>query len=275
MLPMKLAAHDLTLGYRGAAVVHDVSLEIEPGSFVAVIGPNGSGKSTLLRGLSRLLRPQRGRVLLDGRDIRSMGAREVARLLAVLPQSPDGGLDLTVRELVWRGRYPHRALLRGATPADYEAVDWALGAADVTELVDRPLDSLSGGERQRAWIALALAQQPRVLLLDEPTAFLDLKHQLDVMALLDRLHRQGITVVVVVHDLALAARYARRVVALRGGRVVLDGAPGEVLTPSALESVFDVPMQIVMDPETGLPIPIPRALPAGAAQAAPSGAGTP
>lgn len=256
---MRLSADHLTLDYAGTEVVHDVSLSIESGEFVAVVGPNGSGKSTFLRGLARLHRPRSGRVLLGETDIRSIGSRGVARVLALLPQAPSGALDLTVRELVWRGRYPHQGvILQRARPEDADAVEWALSAARLEGLVDRPLGSLSGGERQRAWIALALAQEPRVLLLDEPTSYLDIEHQLEVMHLLSRLHAGGLTIVTVLHDLLLASRFAHRVVAMRGGCVILDGPPGQVLEPAALEQVFHVPMIALRDPETGTPIPIPR-----------------
>lgn len=256
---MKLTVEHLCLGYASRHVVKDVSLEIGAGEMVAIIGPNGSGKSTLLRGMSRLQKPESGRVLLGETDIRSLGTRQVARLLAILPQSPEGGVDLTVRELTWRGRYPHQGILQRATRPDFEAVEWAMNAADVGSFADRPLGSLSGGERQRAWIALALAQQPKVLLLDEPTSFLDLAHQVEIMMLLRKLNREGMTVVAVLHDLFLAGRHADRVVAIRDGRVEFDGLPREVFEPRALERVFSVPMMILQDPETGLPIPIPSA----------------
>ena len=258
---MKLSVQNLCLGYGRRRVVKDVSLEIDAGEMVAIVGPNGSGKSTLLRGMSRLQKPESGRVLLGESDIRSFSTREVARLLAILPQSPDGGSDLTVRELTWRGRYPHQGILQRATKPDYEAVEWALQAADVTAFAERPLVSLSGGERQRAWIALALAQQPRVLLLDEPTSFLDIAHQVEVMDLLRKLNREGMTVVAVLHDLVLAGRHADRVIAIRDGQVEFDGPPRTVFEPRALERVFRVPMMVLDDPETGLPIPLPSARP--------------
>lgn len=255
---MRLAAEALRLGYGGEDVVHGVSLAIEGGEMVAIVGPNGSGKSTLLRGLARLQKPSGGRVLLGESDIRGLSSREVAKHLAILPQSPEAGLDLTVRELAWRGRYPHQGLLQRATPRDAEAVAWAMAAADVDGLAERPLGSLSGGERQRAWIALALAQQPKVLLLDEPTSFLDIQHQVEVMRLLQRLNGEGMTVVAVLHDLVLAARYAERVVALRAGRIELDGPPARVFEAEGLRRVFNVPMLVVKDPETGRPIPLAR-----------------
>lgn len=259
---MRLEAEALTLEYGGRRAVDGVSLAIQSGEMVAIVGPNGSGKSTLLRGMSRLQKPSSGRVLLDGRDIRGMGAREVARDLAILTQSPEAGLDLTVRELVWRGRYPHQGILQRPTAPDFEAVEWAMAAADVTALAGRALGALSGGERQRAWIALALAQQPRVMLLDEPTSFLDIRHQVEVMHLLRRLNAQGMTIVVVLHDLLLAGRFCDRIVAMTGGSVAFDGPPAAVLEPDGLERVFGVPMMVIADPETGQPIALPRPDPA-------------
>ena len=255
---MRVQVESLSLSYGARKAVERVSFSIETGEIVAIVGPNGSGKSTLLRGMARLQKPATGSVLLGETDIRTLGAREIARTLAILPQNPDAGADLTVRELVWRGRYPHQGILQRATRPDFEAVSWALGAADVDGLAERTLGSLSGGERQRAWIALALAQQPKVLLLDEPTSFLDIQHQVEVMHLLRRLNREGMTVVAVLHDLVVAARFAERVIALRGGRVEFDGRPAEVFEPSNLERVFGVPMMVLTDPETGLPIPLPR-----------------
>lgn len=255
---MRLTVENLSLAYGSRRVVDGVSFTVDAGEMVSIVGPNGSGKSTLLRGMSRLQKPSGGRVLLGETDIRDLGARAVARILAILPQSPDGGADLTVRELVYRGRFPHQGLMQRITPADADAVEWAMDAADVSALASRPTGSLSGGERQRAWIALALAQQPKVLLLDEPTSFLDIAHQVEVMHLLRRLNREGITVVSVLHDLVLAGRFSDRVIALSNGRIEFDGPPAAVLEPKGLERVFGVAMMVLRDPETGMPIPLPR-----------------
>ena len=255
---MRLTSESLTLRYNGRDAVHEVSLDLESGELIAIVGPNGSGKTTLLRGLSRLLSPVAGNVLLDGDDIRAISSRDVARRLAVLPQEHPEGVDITVHELVWRGRAPHQGILQRATATDHEAVAWALDAADVSHVAARPLGSLSGGERQRAWIALALAQQPRVLLLDEPTSFLDVQHQVEVMALLSRLNAEGMTIIAVVHDLALAGRFMQRVIGMRDGLIAFDGPAGEVLRPEPLEEVFGVPMVVLEDPESGLPVPLPR-----------------
>ncbi len=259
---MNLTVEHLTLAHGHRDVVRDVSLQVGAGEMVAIVGPNGSGKSTLLRGMARLHPPRSGRVLLDGRDIRTISSRQVARVLAILPQSPASSLDLTVRELAFRGRYPHQGFLQRITSHDIQAVEWALEATDALALAERSLGALSGGERQRAWIAMALAQEPRILLLDEPTSFLDVAHQVEIMHLLRRLNERGITIVAVLHDLALAGRFASRIVAIRDGQLAFDGPPAAVLAPANLERVFGVPMLILTDPDTGLPIPIPRPDPA-------------
>jgi iron complex transport system ATP-binding protein len=254
---MKLRAEGLTLGYGRRPIVHEVSLEVPSGQFCVIVGPNASGKSTLLRGLGRVMRPISGTVWLDDEDIFRIDSGEVARSLAVLPQMQQFDVDLVVEELVWRGRTPHQHLLRAATVEDAHAVERALEAAGLLHLRDRPLRALSGGERQRAWLALALAQEPRVLLLDEPTTFLDLRHQIEVMEVLTRLNEGGMTVVAVLHDLGLASRYAHRVVALQTGRVVLDGTPEEVLRADALGEVFGLQLIALTDPRTGRPLPFP------------------
>jgi iron complex transport system ATP-binding protein len=256
---MKLTVERVTMAYNGRAVVDGVSFEALPGEILGIVGPNGSGKSTLLRGMARLQSLVGGRVLLGETDIRALSTRAVARQLAILPQQPGPAPDLTVRELAWRGRHPHQGvILQRASPEDAAAVTWALDAADVAELAGRRVEQLSGGERQRAWLALALAQRPRVLLLDEPTSFLDLEHQVQAVRLLRRLAGEGLTVVAVLHDLVLAARLCDRVVALRQGRLEFAGAPAETFTEEALERVFNVPMTLLLDPVTGRPLPVPR-----------------
>jgi len=252
-----LSAQGLTLRYGQKTVIDGVSLDVPSGEFVVIVGPNAGGKSTLLRGLARVMRPAAGVVRLGGDDIATLDAREVARRLAILPQMQQFDVDLVVEELVWRGRTPHHRPFRPATQADLAAVERAIEHARIEGLRERPLRSLSGGERQRAWLALALAQEPRVLLLDEPTTFLDLRHQVEVMEVLARLNQGGLTVIAVLHDLALASRYAQRIIAIADGKIALDGAPSEVLTPDALSRVFGLDMVALSDPRTGRPLPFP------------------
>ncbi len=254
---MILEARNLTLAHGRRVVVKNVNLGVHPGEVVALVGPNGSGKTTLLRGMARLHSPRSGSVFLDGTDINSMGSRTVARSLAMLPQAPEGGLDLTVNELAWRGRYPHQNLLLRARPEDYDAVKSALAACDLIDFADRLVGQLSGGERQRAWIAMALAQRPRVLLLDEPTSFLDFEHQLQVMEIISTLRSREIAVLAVLHDLQLASRYSDRIVALDRGVIAFEGPPTEVLEEEALERVFNVRMRVVPSPVGNAPLAIP------------------
>ncbi|MFC0032002.1 ABC transporter ATP-binding protein [Micromonospora chaiyaphumensis] len=254
----RLVGEALTLGYDRRTVAEDLTVAVPDGSFTVIIGPNACGKSTLLRALARLLRPARGTVLLDGADIHRRPARQVARTLGLLPQSavaPDG---LTVAELVSRGRYPHQGLLRQWSREDERVVDRAMADTGVAELADRPVDELSGGQRQRVWIAMALAQQTPLLLLDEPTTYLDIAHQVEVLDLCARLHEeQGRTLVAVLHDLHQAARYATHLVAMRAGRVVAAGDPRRIVTTELVEEVFGLPCRIIEDPETGTPLVLP------------------
>ena len=247
-----LEARALDAGYAQAEglVLRGLDIEVETGEVVALVGPNGSGKSTLLRALGRVLRPKGGVVFLDGRALAEWPTREVARRLALLPQGPTLSNDLTVEELVWLGRSPHQGLLGLPTAADGEAVRWAMAETGIGPLAKRPISTLSGGERQRAWLALALAQQPRILLLDEPTTFLDLSHQLEVLDLIRYLNvEHGLTVVMVLHDLNQAARYAGRIVVLREGRVYGEGPPAAVLTPETLRQVFGVEGRVLPGPD--------------------------
>ncbi len=256
-----LRAAEVRVGYGERAVLDGLELDIAPGTVTAVVGPNGSGKSTLLKTLARLLRPDAGAVFLDGAEIASLPTAAVARRLAVLPQGPTAPGGLTVGELVEQGRYPHAGPLRMLRMQDHEAIRTALALTDMTTYAARPLDGLSGGERQRAWIALALAQDTPTLLLDEPTTFLDIGHQLEVLDLIRRLNRErGLTIVLVLHDLNQAARYAERLVVLDRGRVVADGAPQDVLTTALLAEVFGVRARILADPESGAPLCLPYAV---------------
>ena len=250
-----LTADHLTLGYRrGAAVVRDLVLTVAQGEIVTLVGPNGSGKSTILRTLARLMRPQDGAVYLDGREIHRMSTRKVAQTLAILPQNPVAPDDLTVQDLVSRGRFARQAWWRASSHNDRQAVEWALEVTGLAPFRERRLMTLSGGERQRAWIALALAQEPRILLLDEPTTFLDISHQLDVMVLLQRLNAETeLSIVMVLHDLNQAARFSHRLVALRDGQVFASGPPAAVMTASMLREVFQVEGVVSCDPHTGTP----------------------
>lgn len=255
----RLAARDLRLAYDDRVVVDGVTLAVPTGRTTAVVGPNGCGKSTLLRGLGRLLRPRGGQVLLDGDEIGSLPTREVARRLGLLPQQPIVPEGVSVLELVERGRHPHHGLFRTWGRDDEVAVADALERTDLVHLASVPVDSLSGGQRQRVWLAMVLAQRTPVLLLDEPTSFLDIAHQLDVLDLVRRLcDDDGTTVVMVLHDLAMAARYADHLVAMRDGRVVAEGTPHEVVTPEVVEAVFGVSALVIEDPETGTPVVLPR-----------------
>jgi iron complex transport system ATP-binding protein len=258
-LGARLEARGLHLAYGRRPAIVGVDLTIAPGECVALAGPNGSGKSTLLRGLARLMRPAGGTVLLDGKTLAQWPPRALARRLAVLPQSPQSPDDLTVEQLVSLGRHPHQRLLGLPTAADHQAVATALAQTDLTHLAGRPVSALSGGERQRAWIALTLAQEPQLLLLDEPTAYLDLGHALAVLELVRRLNReQGLTVVMALHDLSQAARFADRVILLRAGHIVADGPPTAVITPATIARVFGVEAEVVN--AGGQPVVVPLRL---------------
>lgn len=260
--PVRLEARDVTLGYEPKApVVRDLSVAITPGSFTVIVGPNGCGKSTLLRAFARLLPPQSGTILLDGADIAEHRPKDAARRVGLLPQdstAPDG---ITVAELVSRGRYPYQGLFRGASAEDDAAVDAAMDATGVADYGDRRVGELSGGQRQRVWVAMALAQQTPALLLDEPTTFLDIAHQMELLELFAELHREGRTLVAVLHDLNHAARYATELIVMKDGRIVAHGAPGEVVTAELVQEVFGLPCIVVPDPVTRTPLVIPLPAP--------------
>lgn len=253
-----LRATGLRLSYDNRVVVDGLDLAVPPGRITAIVGANACGKSTLLRALARLLTPREGAVHLDGRTLQSIPTRELAQRLGILPQSPVAPEGLTVIDLVNRGRSPHQTWWRQWSKADERAVHEALAATNMTDLADRRVDELSGGQRQRAWIAMAVAQGTPVLLLDEPTTYLDLAHQIDVLDLITDLNRrENRTVVMVLHDLNQACRYADHVVAMKSGRIVAEGPPAEVITAETVADVFDLTCRITLDPVSGTPMVIP------------------
>src|SRR5699024_8765592 len=253
-----LQVQDLTLGYGERTVVEGLDLDLLPGRVTAIVGANASGKSTLLRSMSRLLTPRRGQVLLDGQQVHRLPAKQLARVLGLLPQSPLTPEGITVADLVGRGRHPHQGIFSRWSAADDEAVAAALDTTGTAELAERPVDERSGGQRQRVWIAMALAQGTDLLLLDEPTTFLDVNHQVEVLDLLADLNRErGITLVMVLHDLNLAARYSDRLVMIAGGAVAASGDPSEVLTEQRVREVFGLDSRIIIDPVSGTPLMLP------------------
>ncbi|GAB3296773.1 ABC transporter ATP-binding protein [Parasphingorhabdus pacifica] len=255
---VRLRAHELRLAYGERVVVDGLDLEVATGTISAVIGPNGCGKSTMLRALGRLMRPKHGGVLLDGKQIHKMSTKEVAKVLGLLPQSPLAPEGLSVADLVARGRHPHQSWYRQWSSDDEQSVAAALELTGIGDLAERTMDELSGGQRQRAWLSMALAQETDLLLLDEPTTYLDLSHQVDVLELVGRLHEEsGRTVVMVLHDLNLAARYADRLVAMRDGAIVSEGTPHEVLTEELLAEVFELDARVIEDPVAGTPMVVP------------------
>ncbi|MFE7799086.1 ABC transporter ATP-binding protein [Nocardia sp. NPDC057440] len=254
----RLSAEDITLGYGDRVIVDGLCIDVAPGVITTVIGPNGCGKSTLLRSLGRLLRPKQGRVLLDGKAISSMKTKDVARVVGMLPQSPVAPEGLTVADLVARGRHPHQSWIRQWSVTDEAEVMTALEQTGISDLADRPLDELSGGQRQRAWISMALAQGTDILLLDEPTTYLDLAHSVEVLDLVDRLHDDlGRTVVMVLHDLNLAIRYSDELIVMRAGRIVAQGTPSDIIDAGLLREVFDLDASVLEDPVSGRPMIVP------------------
>lgn len=253
-----LAAQSLSLGYGARTIVEGLDLAVPAGGFTVIIGPNGCGKSTLLRALSRMLKPSTGAVTLDGKDLAGIRTKQVARRISTLAQAPATPTAISVADLVARGRNPYQSLLQQWSAADEAAVASALAEVEMTEHRERLVEELSGGQRQRAWIAMALAQETPILLLDEPTTYLDISHQIDVLDLCSRLHSGGRTLVAVLHDLNLAARYATHIVAMRGGEIVAQGPPKSLITAELLREVFDLEALVIPDPETGRPLIVPR-----------------
>ncbi|MDH6269601.1 iron complex transport system ATP-binding protein [Rhizobium sp. SG_E_25_P2] len=257
--PARLYADTVTLRYAERTISRNLSVAIPDGSFTVIVGPNACGKSTLLRALSRLLAPSVGQVILDGRRLRDIPTREVALRLGLLPQSSTAPDSITVADLVARGRYPHQSLLRQWSKADAEAVIAAMEATRVTDLSGRLVDELSGGQRQRVWIAMVLAQETPLLLLDEPTTFLDIAHQIELMDLLADLNAEGRTIVAVLHDLNHACRYATHLIAMKDGAILADGSPSAIVSEGLVEDVFGLPSVIIPDPVTGSPLIVPKA----------------
>lgn len=253
-----LAADGLDLGYDGERIVSDLTVEIPQGKISVIVGANACGKSTLLRGMARLLRPRKGAVLLDGQSIHSMPTKQVATKLGILPQSPIAPEGITVSDLVARGRYPHQRWYRQWGRHDEEIIENALAATNTTELASRSVDELSGGQRQRVWIAMALAQETDIMLLDEPTTYLDLAHQIDVLDLLVDLNLEhGRTIVLVLHDLNQACRYAHHLIAMHRGQIVASGPPSEVVTEELVHEVFALRSKVVHDPVSNTPMVLP------------------
>ncbi|MFB8119708.1 MULTISPECIES: ABC transporter ATP-binding protein [unclassified Streptomyces] len=253
----RLAARGVSVGYGGRTVIDGLDVTVPSGLITTIIGPNGCGKSTLLRTLTRLLKPTAGAVVLDGEDIAALRTREVARKLGLLPQGPVAPEGLTVADLVARGRHPHQSWLRQWSSDDAAVVERALAMTGVSDLADRPVDSLSGGQRQRVWISMTLAQGTDLLLLDEPTTYLDLAHAIDVLDLVDDLHEAGRTVVMVLHDLNLATRYSDNLVVMREGAILAQGHPRDVVTAELLEEAFGLRAKVIEDPVGDRPLIVP------------------
>lgn len=257
MTKARLSARNLTLAYGDRVISTALTLDIPDGAFTAVVGANACGKSTLLRSLVRLLSPKEGAVTFDGQDISRSRPKALARRIGFLPQSADAPENISVRQLVARGRYPHQGFLSTWSPEDERAVTEAMAAANVTDLADRRVEDLSGGQRQRVWVAMVLAQETPYLLLDEPTTYLDIAHQYQLLSLFARLRDEGRTVIAVLHDINQACRYADHLIAMKSGAVIAEGPPSDIVTAPLIEKVFDLPNLVVPDPVTGTPMVVP------------------
>jgi len=252
---MGMQVKDIRVGYEEKTILHDLSLEIPYGKITTIIGSNGCGKSTLLKAMTRIIAHQRGQIIIDGKDIRKVNTKDLAKKLAILPQNPESANGLLVKELVSYGRFPYQKGFGGLTKQDNEIIDWALEVTRTNEMSDKPVDALSGGQRQRVWIALALAQDTDTIFLDEPTTYLDMAHQLEVLELLWRLNKQeNKTIVMVLHDLNQAARFSDYIIALSNGKLVRAGNAEEVVTREVLMNVFNIDAVITTDPRTNKPI---------------------
>ncbi|QXE01262.1 ABC transporter ATP-binding protein [Terribacillus sp. DMT04] len=254
----RLQTELLEVAYGDKSIVKDLTIEIPKGKITALVGANGSGKSTILKTMARVMKPKNGMVLLDGKSIHKQSTKAVAKQLAILPQNPVAPEGLTVSELVAYGRYPHQKGFGTLTPYDKEVIAWAIEVTGMTDFEQRAVDQLSGGQRQRAWIAMALAQETETLFLDEPTTFLDMAHQLEVLMLLHKLNREeNRTIVMVVHDLNHATRYADHMIAIKKGRVICEGSPVDTVTADNLREVFNIEADVILDPRTGVPLCLP------------------
>lgn len=254
-----LVAHDVVAGYEKKTVIQGVGITVPAGKISVIIGANACGKSTLLKTMARLIKPETGAITLDGKGISSIPPKQLARVLGLLPQSPVVPEGIAVSDLVGRGRFPHQSFLRGWGKKDSDAVSEALEIMGITELANRNIDELSGGQRQRVWIAMALAQQTDILLLDEPTTFLDITYQIEILDLLTDLNRKrGTTIVMVLHDINLSARYADYIFALRDGKLVSEGTPGEIITDALIKTVFGLDCAVIDDPVSGTPFVVPK-----------------
>ncbi|UOE77590.1 ABC transporter ATP-binding protein [Parageobacillus thermoglucosidasius] len=260
MKPVHLfKVEQVVAGYDHKTVIQDVSLVVPSGKISVMIGANGCGKSTLLKTMARLIKPSSGQIILDGKPISQFPPKQLARILGLLPQSPVIPEGITVADLVGRGRFPHQSWLSGWTKKDYEAVAEAMEFMNIIEFANHPIDELSGGQRQRVWIAMALAQQPDILLLDEPTTFLDITYQIEILDLLTDLNRKhGTTIVMVLHDINLSARYADYIFALHKGRLVAEGEPSKVITSTLIKEIFGLDCTVIEDPLSGSPMVVPK-----------------
>ena len=257
----RLYTEGLSIGYVDRLIVEDLNLSIPQGKITALVGANGSGKSTILKTMARIMKPRNGTVFLDGKSIHSQSTKDIAKELAILPQNPVAPDGLTVFELISYGRFPHQKGFGSLTKEDKKYIEWALQVTGMIDFYDRPVDQLSGGQRQRTWIAMALAQGTDMLFLDEPTTYLDMAHQLEVLKLLEHLNEEEKrTIVMVVHDLNHATRFAQHMVAIKTGRVVCEGSPAEVMTSEVLREVFGIEADIIPDPRTGVPLCLPYEL---------------
>ncbi|QOS81510.1 ABC transporter ATP-binding protein [Paenibacillus sp. JNUCC31] len=257
----RLETSKLDIAYEERLIVDNLNIQIPQGKITALVGANGSGKSTILKTMARIMNPKAGSVLLDGKSIHKQSTREVAKQLAILPQNPTAPEGLTVTELVSYGRFPYQKGFGSMRAEDKRMIEWAIEVTGMTEFHDRPIDQLSGGQRQRAWIAMALAQETDILFLDEPTTFLDMAHQLEVLQLLEQLNATANrTIVMVVHDLNHASRYAHHMIGIKKGKAIATGSPAEVMNSDVLREVFNIEADIVIDPRSGVPLCLPYAL---------------